>query len=177
MNTKHRPPERPEAQGPTPKLRHLSVTTDLDAPVDVNAIAAAAELSPAERDAFTARVERMRAQLTKHEDQLAAFKADPFGVAGATFKELGDLSGIARNTLGPTGMDAGCAAQQAASAALASCARSLLLRTAQWSALSSANRATMEANSDTAVDAVAGGFPAEAVVLAKSALRSARTTP
>lgn len=175
-----KPPSRsqPEPRDrPATPLRPLAVSTDLEAPIDIKAIAKAAELTPEERDDFAQRVKDAVRHLKDSADDGAAFRAEPLAVLGKQFTNLADLPAAVRERLTPSTMDSACTDNQAASAALSSCARSLVIRVAQWSAMSSANRAVLESNPDAAVNAAGWGFPAEAITLVKSAFQTSRHTP
>lgn len=175
-----KPPSRPQLERrekPATQLRPLVISTDLEQSIDIEAIAKAAELSAAERDAFAKRVNAATKHLKESPDRSAAFRANPLAVLDAQFKEIKALPPIVRATLTPSTMDSACTDNQAASASLSSCARSLIIRVAQWSAVSVANRAVLESNPDAAVNAVSSwGYPAEAIILVKSAFQTARHT-
>jgi hypothetical protein len=176
-----KPPSRPQPEPqdkPATHLRPLAISTDLKAHIDIKAIAKAAELTPTERDEFAKRVKEALQILKDSPDHGAAFQANPLAVLGKQFKDLTHLPPAVRVTLTPSTMDSACTDNQAASAALSSCARSLIIRVAQWSAMSPANRAVLESNPDAAVNAVSSwGFPAEAITLVKSAFQTSRHTP
>lgn len=172
--SKPRPQPKPRDKAQT-RLRAVTISTDLEAPIDIKAIAKEARLTPKERDLFAKRVKDAIHHMKESPEVAAAFVADPLRMLSQQFEEIAHLPNDVRDTLRPT---TECATNQAASAALSNCARALIIRVAQWSAMSPGNRSVLESDPNAAVDAVGSwGFPAEAVTLVKSAFQTSRHAP
>jgi hypothetical protein len=106
------------------------------------------------------------------------FLAAPITAMTERLNDLSKFPAGVKDALVPQTDPDPCAGSAAISASLAACAAKLIERVVQWTAMSPASRAVMEANPDHAVDAVAtGAFPPEAVLLVKSAFQAARRIP
>ena len=157
-------------------LRNVYTTSDVSASVDLEALSKELGLSKEQKSAFTKRLEDARHWLRADEGRLKRFQESPIEVLTERFsdikqaipKDLSDAMAHAKTgpcaSVPPTGVYNACALE-------------LLARVAVWVAQGPGHRTAFETNPDTAVDAVAGTSPIEAVSIVKGALLAARRYP
>ena len=155
--------------------RALRTTPTLDVE-DLQAFAEAAGLDREQTQLLGERVAAAR-HAVQEAGLAERFAAAPLSILLEVMPELRDripeeLRPLVRDEVGE-----GVCAEKCPTGIYDACVGELLRRVLLWVSHTSGNRAAFEADPGTAVEAVRGTAPAEAVVLAKNALERARRFP